>query len=52
MNSEVPAGFSTNLWACFAVGFSLPLVLTNGLKAKPIGALAPFGYPKKIKKCG
>jgi len=47
MNSEVPARFSAKLWAYFTVGFTLPLVLTNGQEAKLLGALAPFGYPKK-----
>ncbi len=50
MNSEVPARFSAKLWVCFTVDFSLPLVLTNGLKAKQLGALAPLTEQIKIKK--
>ncbi len=36
--------------ACFTVGFTLPLVLTNGLEANPKGALAPLTEQIKIKK--
>jgi len=47
MNSEVPARFTAKLWAYFTVGFTLPLVLTNGKEAKLLGALAPFDCLKK-----
>jgi len=50
MNSEVPARFNTKLWAYFAVGFTLPLVLTNGQEAKLLGALAPLTCHENTKK--
>jgi len=36
--------------AYFTVGFTLPLVLTNGLEVKLSGALAPLTEQIKIKK--
>ncbi len=36
--------------ACFTVGFTLPLVLTNGLEVKLSGALSPL--TEQIKKRG
>ncbi len=42
MNSEVPARLSIKIWAYFAVGFTLPLVLTNGHRSKTLRGFSPI----------
>jgi len=37
-------------WFCFTVGFTLPLVLTNGQEAKQLGALAPLTCQENTRK--